>query len=302
MNIYSRLFLILLIVIPSILTGEDLILAEDSYDGEMYSLIVEDISLYRIGELFDVYSEREELPGTSILKGLVDTLVITEIEESSIRLEPLWYGADRNIQTGYFLEYSGRSIETETPDITKINENSKVVRESSSGNKIREGFSFDFSTGAFYDMDWGTGAYLGVSFFLGRSSIVSTLQASVDYLTLTGFDLSYNYNLPLGKYFELIGGMGLALDLGYLLLNSPSTATGYNSSGSGYYDSYGNYSSNDIYADDYNDFVLGLSSELGFRWRTGLFFDISASVKYCLYPWEYDGFFQKGIFCLSFDF
>ncbi len=255
MKIYSRIIIIALFFSGSLLFGEDLILDKESFEDGLFTCKVSENFDFTIGDLVDVYEDREEVEFRVVMKNYIDSLVVVEVGEDSIKLEPLWNGAVKNLKTGYYLISAGRNIETVTPDIAVINEETTNMV---SGN-LKPNFSLSIDTGVGYTFSTGVAFSYGTAVNFGKSSIsfggITSLDLVNTYSATTILDLIYTYNFPLGKNFEIFfgGGFGFRLD----------NQTYYNS-----------YSSPEVLD------VLGVAAEFGIKWINKSSFDLGLAVNF----------------------
>lgn len=271
MNLYSKIISLVLFLSASLIFGEALILDKELLEEGLYTCTVENSELYVTGDLIDIYGEQEEINGRQYWKNYIDTLVVIDVDEDSIVLEPLWNGAGKNLEDGFYMIRAERNIETETPDILQINmENIKVKR-----NKIErdQGLSFHFDSGLEYDFIFEFGVFMGASINFGNSSINTSIHASTSIMWLTFMDLTYNYNLPIHENFDLFFGGGVVTNI-YLMDYSYAEITD----------------------------IVGIALETGLLWRTGLFFDLGLNIKYYGFISTYSGMIHNMIIGVNVDF
>jgi len=269
MNSYFKICTALLFVFSTSLFSESLVLEKDSSDETTFSCIILETDIFLIGDLVDVYSESVEINGRILYRNFIDTLVVTEVTALEIILEPLWDGAAKNLESGYFLSKVERNIETDTPLINSINE---IVQEKAGKSKVTStGIYIGVDGGIDYSIYGQIGASMGVSINFGNSSIGLGSHASINDFSFILLDLTYTYNFPIHKNFALFAGAGSAVVLEFLT--------------------------------DYNLNILngvGITVDGGIKWVTGINLNISIMASYYgLYNFPSDTFTNTVFFGTS---
>jgi len=269
MNLYFKICTALLFVFSTSLFSESLVLEKDSSDETTFSCIILETDIFLIGDLVDVYSESVEINGRILYRNFIDTLVVTEVTALEIILEPLWDGAAKNLESGYFLSKVERNIETDTPLINSINE---IVQEKAGKSKVTStGIYIGVDGGIDYSIYGQIGASMGVSINFGNSSIGLGSHASINDFSFILLDLTYTYNFPIHKNFALFAGAGSAVVLEFLT--------------------------------DYNLNILngvGITVDGGIKWVTGINLNISIMASYYgLYNFPSDTFTNTVFFGTS---
>jgi len=220
MNIYFKFFAIaVLLVSGSFLSAETLILDMDDFEDGSFTVETESLDLYKVGDLLDVYEETLEVDGKEYYSEYVDSLVVVEIKEDSIVLETLWYGAHVNLKTGYYLVSSSRSVETDNPDLEKLNEeNDRAAMKDSR----KSSFHLDFLCGLVYHGGKGPGVNLGIGLNFGYNYLSYSANAILTSLDHSYYDLAYTYGFQINDWFQLNVGGGVALSMEILLTGSSS--------------------------------------------------------------------------------
>lgn len=237
--------ILLILAMPVSLWAGDLILDADTYEEGVYRIrIPEDSEVdYFIGNVFNLYEKREVIEDHSILVNLVDSVVLVAVEGEVLLFEPLWDGEVKILQHKYIAWDSGRNIETSSPDLDQIREDTRL------GSGRRKNTVVLGITGLmdFSDIGFRLGYNLELGGRFGRSYVGLTygLMAPVDYVEptiLTG--LKYCYHISLQEIMSLSLGGGV------------------------------------VYRNDYNwvddvpvEYRLGPQMELGFFLTTGRFID-----------------------------